>query len=522
MGIGPVTLPGLPGGNTPHPIHQMTMVDGVFKGGGSLGAAYPGALRALASQNIWFRRVAGTSAGSILSCMIAAGFNAEEIEFLSAPAEMNLPRPSSLPAALGAHEVDYLNFVDFPSPHELATAKEWRHSIAWLMARQMVDVLAAMSGPLPNHNTVLDAILGAVAGVVTVAGPATTPLRNAINSHLPSEIRIEDLLPADVGTRDGLADQIFMAGAVSDPRTVPLNALVAMVEIVLAHLGITGGMCKGDAFLNRIRRILGAKVTAAGGGPVLFRHLPAGIELFVTATNVTRESLIVYSARRTPDMEVAEAIRRSMSVPLVWERRVQADRDPPDVHAAGAASPPIVAAAGDEIVDGGMIDNLPVWLFLTPTNTIVENSADDLGRPKFVGILDGSADPPASWNAPAAPPATPSPDDALSAMLAALAREPARSTWESMLIRRLFNLNDANMNGGALGLSVTQAYAQGGGAKVLGVDIPLNGFGWLDSKTTVEKYKAMAFRGWQASIEAVKAAGLVSPFVLALPANPYR
>src|SRR6478609_3288428 len=115
MGIGPVTLPGLPGGNTPHPIHQMTMVDGVFKGGGSLGAAYPGALRALAAQNIWFRRVAGTSAGSILSCMIAAGFSADEIEFLSAPVELNLSRPSTLPAALGAHEVDYLHFVDFPT-----------------------------------------------------------------------------------------------------------------------------------------------------------------------------------------------------------------------------------------------------------------------------------------------------------------------------------------------------------------------------------------------------------------------
>ena len=512
MGIVPVTRPG---GGTPRPIHQTTLVDGVFKGGGSLGAAYPGALRALAAQNIWFRRVAGTSAGSILSCMIAAGFNADEIEFLSAPVEMNLSRPSTLPAALGAHEVDYLHFVDFPSPHELATAKEWRHSIAWLMARQMVDVLAAMSG-------LLDAIFGAVAGVVTVAGPLTTPLRNAIDSHLPSEIRIEDLLPADVGTRDGLADQIFMAGAVSDPRTVPLNALVAMVEIVLAHLGITGGICKGDAFLDRIRRILGAKVAVPGGGPVLFRHLPPAIELFVTATNETRESLIVYSARRTPDMEVAEAIRRSMSVPFVWERRVQADRDPSAVHLAGTPTPPIVAAAGDQIVDGGMIDNLPVWLFLTPTNDIVENTADDLGRPKFVGILDGSADPPASWNAPQAPPATPSPDDALSSMLAALEREPARSTWESMLIRRLLNFNDTNMNGGALGGSVTRAYAQGGGAKVLGVEIPLNGFGWLDSKTTVEKYKAMAFRGWQASIEAVRAAGIGPSLVLALPNNPYR
>mgnify|MGYP001593028119 CR=1 FL=1 len=77
----------------PLPIRPATRthltMDGVFKGGGSLGAAYPGALRAMETRGIWFDRVAGTSAGSILASLIAAGFRADEIEFLSAPAEMN-------------------------------------------------------------------------------------------------------------------------------------------------------------------------------------------------------------------------------------------------------------------------------------------------------------------------------------------------------------------------------------------------------------------------------------------------
>ena len=68
---------------------------------------------------------------------------------------------------------------------------------------------------------------------------------------------------------------------------------------------------------------------------------------------------------------------------------------------------------------------------------------------------------------------------------------------------RLLALKDVGENGGALGASITQAYARGGGASVLGVEIPLKGFGWLDWQTTPRKFKAMAFRGWEAMIRAL-------------------
>lgn len=56
------------------------LIDGVFSGGGIKGFAYVGALQVLEEHDYQFKRVAGTSAGAILACFIAAGYTASEIE----------------------------------------------------------------------------------------------------------------------------------------------------------------------------------------------------------------------------------------------------------------------------------------------------------------------------------------------------------------------------------------------------------------------------------------------------------
>lgn len=58
------------------------IIDGVFSGGGLKGFALVGAYQVLEEKGYRFRRVAGTSAGSILASFIAAGYSAKEIEEL--------------------------------------------------------------------------------------------------------------------------------------------------------------------------------------------------------------------------------------------------------------------------------------------------------------------------------------------------------------------------------------------------------------------------------------------------------
>ncbi|MFC6038731.1 patatin-like phospholipase family protein [Paenisporosarcina macmurdoensis] len=56
------------------------LIDGVFSGGGLKDFALVGAYQELEEKGFRFHRVAGTSAGAILACFIAAGYTGKEIE----------------------------------------------------------------------------------------------------------------------------------------------------------------------------------------------------------------------------------------------------------------------------------------------------------------------------------------------------------------------------------------------------------------------------------------------------------
>lgn len=64
--------------------------------------------------------------------------------------------------------------------------------------------------------------------------------------------------------------------------------------------------------------------------------------LSVVATNVTRRRRVVFSAETTPDVEVAEAVRMSMSIPVYFSS---------------------VERNGDHFCDGGVVDNYAIDLF---------------------------------------------------------------------------------------------------------------------------------------------------------------
>lgn len=56
---------------------------GVFQGGGARGIAYVGALKACKQNGLWFKSVAGASAGAITAALIASGFDPDEVGDLS-------------------------------------------------------------------------------------------------------------------------------------------------------------------------------------------------------------------------------------------------------------------------------------------------------------------------------------------------------------------------------------------------------------------------------------------------------
>ncbi|MCJ7839340.1 patatin-like phospholipase family protein [Lederbergia sp. NSJ-179] len=65
-------------------------VDGVFSGGGIKGYALMGAYEVLEEKGITFKRLAGTSAGSIMAAFIAAGYSSKDILTMMNETEISL------------------------------------------------------------------------------------------------------------------------------------------------------------------------------------------------------------------------------------------------------------------------------------------------------------------------------------------------------------------------------------------------------------------------------------------------
>lgn len=65
-------------------------IDGVFSGGGIKGLALVGAYEVVEQRGFKFARLAGTSAGSIVAALIAAGYTSREIAQLLEDLDLNM------------------------------------------------------------------------------------------------------------------------------------------------------------------------------------------------------------------------------------------------------------------------------------------------------------------------------------------------------------------------------------------------------------------------------------------------
>ncbi len=123
------------------------VVNGVFKGGGAKGVLYGGAMQALAERGLWFRAVAGSSAGAITATLVAAGLTCDEI-IEQAPRGLSGVRKMPL--------ADLVGSPIFRTKH-LGT---WLEDI---LVQQVLDTAPAVDGEKPDY--VSFAQLYAVTGI---------------------------------------------------------------------------------------------------------------------------------------------------------------------------------------------------------------------------------------------------------------------------------------------------------------------------------------------------------------------
>jgi predicted acylesterase/phospholipase RssA len=151
-------------------------------------------------------------------------------------------------------------------------------------------------------------------------------------------------------------------------------ASVSPLLVVHTQFWHEGSIFEGINFLQTMKSILGAKVHPNNPNlRVDFKDLP--IPLAVIGANIETGRMEVYSSGMTPNMEVAEAVRRSMSLPLIFQPR------------------------GTTVVDGGLCSNFPAWLFTQAGDEHWPAGSIDLQRP-IVGLaLNASQAAPPAWNA---------------------------------------------------------------------------------------------------------------------------
>ena len=111
-----------------------------------------------------------------------------------------------------------------------------------------------------------------------------------------------------------------------------------------------------------------------------------GVELSVVAADTTDGRLLVLNHRTAPDCPVVWAVRMSMSIPLVWDEVVWKE------GWGGYLGRPM---AGHVIVDGGMLSNFPIELFISDEPQVVRLMGPKQDNPVIGLLIDESLAVPA-------------------------------------------------------------------------------------------------------------------------------
>ena len=132
-----------------------------------------------------------------------------------------------------------------------------------------------------------------------------------------------------------------------------------------------GGWFSADPFVLWLERKLDQ--ARPDGSPRAFSKLSlkeffdaTGVELSLVAADTTWARMLLLNHRTAPDCPVVWATRMSMSVPLLWQevewRKAWGSYYDWDAEAQGLVP---IDLSGHSVVDGGLLSNFPIGLFLS-------------------------------------------------------------------------------------------------------------------------------------------------------------
>jgi predicted acylesterase/phospholipase RssA len=150
-----------------------------------------------------------------------------------------------------------------------------------------------------------------------------------------------------------------------------------------------GGWFSADPFVAWLTRKLDE--VAVDGGPrqlgastLQAFHAATGVDMTLVAADTTWSRILLLNHRTAPDLPVVWAARMSMSVPLLWQEvEWQEDWGPYRTWDPDAGRLAANDIAGHVVVDGGLLSNFPISLFLADR----EDVAAVVGPPQQKNVL---------------------------------------------------------------------------------------------------------------------------------------
>lgn len=300
-----------------------------MQGGGAKGIVHVGALTAIEQLKFDIQGVAGTSAGSMVAALVAAGYKASEL--------VDPQKKEHLFSTVG-------HALGFKEPTRLFTAKGWK----------ILKIARSLSSKLGWVFGVFDAVKNWV----------LVPKQEAV---VPAKTKLQWLWKKVVSFYSYLLRGLSLVASISFLLFliyffvfyIPTITTLIFASLFFIGRWIVGGITSVDDIQYLMDRALAKKLTEQGYAiekDVTFEDLDrAGcIPLKIVATNVAYECLELFCLDRTPNVRVADAVAASICLPFIFkpfdhtfQRQTELD------------SEKIVG----QFLDGGLVSNLPAWPF---------------------------------------------------------------------------------------------------------------------------------------------------------------
>jgi len=270
-----------------------------FQGGGAKGIAHVGGLAAVNDLKLEIIGVAGTSAGAIIAALIAAGYSAKDIFDNEAQ----------------SHLLKKVDPEKYSRPIDLFTEDGWK-AISRVIrhAKRLSRLTLWCKKERPKLVVwgvkLLAAAFGSVALGALVAWPILT---------LP--------LMAGLVALSALAKRYLQK---IHTGLAPLDGVRSVIDSALAK---KLGLDKKDINFDDLRKL--------GAAP-----------LKLVATNLSDQSLQLFSFETTPYTPVADAVAASIRLPFIFQQ-LEIEMQGPLDNGPSRRS----------FLDGGLLSNLPVWAF---------------------------------------------------------------------------------------------------------------------------------------------------------------